>query len=79
MLHKRFVEMLLLSRGRLLVSVRTQVLPEMAVMQLPPSVHLEAAPPVTDDGNQAKAADFFLSAIVMEAHMIDKRFQVNIE
>lgn len=58
------------------MSVRTQVLPEMAVMQLPPSVHLEAAPPVIDDGHQAKTVDFFLSAIVMEAHMIDRRFQV---
>ncbi|XP_022646249.1 otoferlin-like isoform X4 [Varroa destructor] len=62
-------------RGRLLVSVRTQVLPDMAVMQLPPSVHVEAAPPVADDSSQAVSADFFLSAVVMEAHMIDKRFQ----
>lgn len=58
------------------MSVRTQVLPEMAVMQLPPSVHVEAAPPVAEDSNQAKSADFFLSAVVMEAHMVDKRFQV---
>lgn len=63
-------------RGRLLVSVRTQVLPDMAVMQLPPSVHVEAVPPVADDSSQAVSADFFLSAVVMEAHMIDKRFQV---